>query len=170
MSYDLICAILLVLSFVAGFQRGVMRTLGSLLVVMVAIGFSLWITQYIMEFLHASWSQLPTYTGVVPFVTILVLSLITAFRLKTEMVPEGREGGDHLALNLLGGALLSVCMMFSLAVFSGLADQSQLIADHTKAESKAYKILNPLSDKGRQLWSKITANSHFLVRERKEMG
>ena len=168
MTYDIICLILVVLAFIGGFQKGVMRIFSFLIAICLSAIIAIWSAPYILDFLNASFSQLPPYT---PSLCILVLFLTLSWLLSSlvgllwKPIPKKKQNPVQ---NISGGVLLSAIMLLSIAILSGFFEQTKVISQQTKDSSYAYRILTPLHESSRQLWLNLTASTKVLKEKQPE--
>jgi hypothetical protein len=149
---------MVLLAFIGGFQKGVVKIFSLLLAFLFAILIVLWSVPYLYDFLNASLSEVPTWLG--PTLTFSELAILCFFGSKilgTTWRPGKKKGGSFFQ-NVLGGAFLSAFMLLSMAILSGFAEQTHLLSEKTKHESTAYKILDPVHQKSREIWHRLTSH------------
>ena len=148
---------MVLLAFIGGFQKGVVKILSTLLALLFAIVMVLWSVPYLYDFLSASLSEVPSWLG--PTLIFSELAILCFLGIKIlGTTPKGKKKGGSLLQNLLGGAFLSAFMLLSMAILGGFAEQTNLLTEKTKNESTAYKILDPVHQKSREIWHSLTSH------------
>jgi amino acid transporter len=149
---------MVLLAFVGGFQKGVVKIFSTLLALLFAVIIVLWSVPYLYNFLNASALEIPAWLG--PVIILGELAILSFLGFKIIKKPEKtKKKNDHsLFQNVMGGVLLSVFMLLSMAILSGFAEQTHLLTEKTKHESTAYKILDPVHQKSREIWHSLTSH------------
>jgi len=126
MTYDIICLLLVVLAFIGGVQKGVIRIFSFLIAICLSAITTLWSAPYILDFLNASFGHLPASP---PMVSMLLLFLAMSWVLSSlvgflwKPLPNRKQ---HPIQNVAGGVLLGAIMLFSIAILSGFFEQTNV--------------------------------------------
>lgn len=162
MTYDIICLLLVVLAFIGGFQKGVIRIFSFLIAICLSAIFTIWLAPYVTDFLEASSSSLPANSVAILLILVFVLSswlLGSLVRRLWKPIPRKKQSPIQ---NIAGGVILSIMMILSIAILNGFFEQTKIINSSTKHSSIAYKILTPIHEGSRQLWLNLTAHTRQI--------
>ncbi len=163
MVLDLVVSVLLLIAFIAGFQQGVVRTFSLLIALLLAGAFVLLITPYALDFVHASAGDQANVMGVVALVLLfggLVLSLSYLMR----KLWRHQNSMSKFWNNTFGGVILTLLMIGSISILSGFLDNARMLSPEIKADSIAYRYLQPLQEQTQILWEQMK-DSADLVRQ-----
>lgn len=167
MTYDIVCLLMVLLAFIGGFQKGVVKIFSTLLVWLFALAVVLWNVPYLSDFLNASMAEVPIWLIPVLIITELAILGFLGIKILGTTRRSGKKKDNSLFQNILGGVFLSIFMLLSMAILSGFADQTHLLTEKTKHESTAYKILDPVHHRSRDIWHRLT--SHVTNTRGKDM-
>lgn len=167
MWFDIVCIVLLVLAFVAGFQRGVIDTLLLIAGLVTAAVSTLFITPYVTAFLHSSFIEVSVaLIYLILFLIFLMLcwSITTFIRMVWKF---GKEDHPHTLWlgKTMGGLSLLSCMVLSIAVLSMFLDETSLMGEEQKDRSIGYRYLGPIRNQSHQLWQKISEYAHIATEQ-----
>ncbi|NND31618.1 MAG: hypothetical protein HKN76_03435 [Saprospiraceae bacterium] len=162
MIYDIICLLMVILAFAGGFQRGVVKVFGFLSAIIFGVICILWSAPYLSDFLNASMTQVPKW--LLPVLLFLEFSLIamTLFMLIPHRKQSKTKVYNGFLQNTMGGLFLSAFMVFSIGILSGFFEKTNVIREETRNSSVAYQMLNPLKQKSKQIWQRLTDQNDFL--------
>ncbi|MCB0685243.1 MAG: CvpA family protein [Saprospiraceae bacterium] len=162
MTFDIICFLLVILAFVGGFQKGVVRIFSFLMAIGLAAIVTIWSVPYLTDFLVASLPDVPGYLpSIILCILFVSLCWILSSLVQTLWKPTPKKKPSPVQ-NVAGGVILSSIMVISIAILSGFFEQTQVITATTKETSIAYKILIPINESSRQLWINLTQNHQTI--------
>ncbi len=146
---DIVLGILLALTAIAGFRKGLIVELASLAALVLgiwgAIEFSYITSNFLIENFDWKWEHLNTVSFILTFIIIIIIVHFVA-KVVTKLVETIMLGFVNklagLVFGLLKGALiLSIVLLF----FDSINDSIGLISEKTKKESRMYEPLKNLA-------------------------
>lgn len=163
MTYDIVCMVLILMAFIGGFQKGVVRIFGFLIAIFLAAGLTIWSAPYFLDFLAVSksdWSTpIPEILLFLEF-SLLVWMLTSLVSMLWKPVTRKKES---ITQNIGGGLMLACIMVFSIAILSGFFEQTKVITQETKEKSIAYQVLSPIRDTSKKIWSSTSFRNRLVV-------
>jgi len=165
MIFDALVLLLGTLAFIRGWQKGLLWAVFSLIAVLLGIFIALKFSQLLTDFLFSQEILAGKYTLPLSFL-ILFLTVLFGFRLLIKFIESLLEKILlGWANRLLGGLLYSGFVLLVFSVFCWLCNQSGLLSDTLKQESKSFTIIEPIAPKTVELSSKYLPLCQDLYRK-----
>ena len=156
MIYDILCLLMVLLAFIGGFQKGVVKIFGLLMAIIFACIILLWSAPYLNDFLIASMTTVPNWLGSTILVTEFIVVFVLFWSLLRSAGQTNTKVQNSIWQNTLGGLFLSAFMLLSISILSGFFEQTNVIQENTKQKSIAYQFLSPVQQKSKLLWRRLT--------------
>jgi len=146
---DIVLGILLILSAIGGFRRGLIAEIAALAALVLgiwgAIKFSYITSEFLIENFDWTWNHLNLVSFFITFVVIVILVHIVASTVK-KMVEAVMLGFVNklagLVFGIVRGALL---LSIVLVVFNIIDDDVQILSKEAKEKSKMYEPIRNLA-------------------------
>lgn len=141
MYIDIVLILFALYGLWVGFRKGFIRTLFSLLLVIVGLLLTLKLSPWVVEMIRDSIAMdklISLIIGVLLCYLVVTLILRWVGKNVDKML---RKAKLNLVSKLLGGILLGLLMVLSYSVIIWFLDQTQLISDHQRMTSKTYAFL-----------------------------
>ncbi len=152
MKYDILCVTLMLLAFVGGFQKGIIRTFAFFLALVLAAVVSLLSSPYVLSFLESSMNPIAEYVPIVIlFITFLICFLLFKTVLRILWIAPSKEESGWLP-RTAGGLLLASIMLLSISVITNFLENSSLIGNKTRDESRLYGFIEPINERTEDTW------------------
>ena len=142
---DIVLGILLLLSAVGGFKKGLIVELASLAALILgiwgAIKFSYITSEFLVENFDWNWNHLNTVSFIITFIIIVILVNIVA-KTVTKLVETVMLGFVNKLAGLVFGFLKgAIILSIILVVFNNINDDIEILSEETKSESRIYEPL-----------------------------
>ena len=146
---DIVLGILLVLSAVSGFRKGLVVELASLAALILgiwgAMKFSYITSEFLVENFDWKWDHLNIVSFVITFVVIVILVHIVGSTVN-KMVETVMLGFVNKLAGLVFGLLkAAIILSIILVVFDKIDEDMELLSSETKAESRMYEPIRNLA-------------------------
>ena len=146
---DIVLGILLILSAIGGFRKGLIVELASLAALILgiwgAIKFSYVTSEFLVENFDWKWDHLNIVSFIITFIVIVILVHIVG-NVVNKLVETVMLGFVNklagLVFGILKGALI---LSIILVVFDKINDDVEILSEETKAESRIYEPLRNLA-------------------------
>lgn len=147
MYIDIVLVLFALYGFWVGFRKGFIRTLFSLLLVVVGLLLTLKLSPWVVEFIRAQ-IQVDKLISLLVGVILCYVVIKVILRIIGKSVDKMlRKAKLNILSKLLGGILLAFLMILSYSVIIWFLDQTQLISDHQRLASKTYAYLTEVPAK-----------------------
>ena len=142
---DIILGILLLLSAIGGFKKGLIVELASLAALILgiwgAIKFSYITSKFLVDNFDWNWDHLNTVSFIVTFIIIVILVHIVA-KTVTKLVETVMLGFVNKLAGLVFGFLKgAIILSIVLVVFDKINEDFNILSEKTKTESRIYEPL-----------------------------
>jgi membrane protein required for colicin V production len=146
---DIVLGILLVLSAISGFRKGLVVELASLAALILgiwgAVEFSYITSEFLVENFHWQWDHLNIVSFLVTFVVIVILVHIVGSTVN-KMVETVMLGFVNKLAGLVFGILRAALILsIILVVFDKIDEDMELLSSETKAKSRMYEPIRNLA-------------------------
>ena len=146
---DIILAILLLLSAISGFRKGLVVELASLAALVLgiwgAVEFSYITTEFLIENLNVTSDHLPIISFVVTFIVIVILVHIVG-NVVNKMVETVMLGFiNKLAGMVFGFLRAALVLSIVMVVFDKIDEDVEILSEQTKENSKLYEPVRKLA-------------------------
>lgn len=153
MVFDAMVLILSTLAFIRGWQKGFLWAIFSLIAVLLGILIALRFSQLLSDFLFRQDILAGKYTLPLSFL-VLFLTVLFGFRLLIKLIESLLEKILlGWANRTLGGLLYAGFVLLVFSLFCWLGNQSGLLSQELKKESKAFVYIEPIAPKTVELAS-----------------
>ncbi len=155
MIIDLIVALIAVYGFYMGYSKGIIKTIFSILAIMIGLLVALKLSPFVIGFLEGLFDKQNSIIFIAGFVLTfaIVLFLIRYTGKNLEDVFKA------IKLNFLnkiaGGALLSLLFIVGLSYVVWFTDRTHLIGEQTKASSITYPMLITMPQRSSKMVEKV---------------
>ena len=144
---DIVLGILLLLSAIGGFKKGLIVELASLAALILgiwgAIKFSYITSEFLVDNFDWKWDHLNTVSFIITFIVIVILVHIVA-KTVTKLVETVMLGFVNKLAGLIFGFLKgAIILSIILVVFDKINEDVKILSEKTKTESRIYE---PLKD------------------------
>ncbi len=142
---DIILGILLLLSAIGGFKKGLVVELASLAALILgiwgAIKFSYITSEFLVDNFDWNWDHLNTVSFIITFIVIVILVHIVA-KTVTKLVETVMLGFVNKLAGLVFGFLKgAIILSIILVVFDKINEDINILSEKTKTESRIYEPL-----------------------------
>lgn len=172
MALDFLIVTLLVVAFIAGFQKGIFRSFTLCLSFFLATFLALIFTPNVLAFFDESFGQghvLVRFLGTL----LLFLSLVLVIYQLFQTINSWRGEGITYFRLLFGGFMLSLMMLFSIAILTGFLQKSGMLQSDGAKESHCLQFIQPVQDLTSGIWEKAMIGAETIrdksTRERGEL-
>ena len=146
---DIIIGILLLLSAISGFKKGLIAELASLAALILgiwgAVEFSFVTSEFLVENLNLTTEHLPIISFVVTFIVIVILVHIVG-NVVNKMVETVMLGFVNKLAGLVFGFLRAALVLsIILVVFDKIDEDVEILSEQTKENSKLYEPVRKLA-------------------------
>jgi len=146
---DIVLGILLVLSAISGFRKGLVVELASLAALILgiwgAMKFSYITSDFLVENFDWKWDHLNIVSFIITFVVIVILVHIVGSTVN-KMVETVMLGFVNKLAGLVFGLLkAAIILSIILVVFDKIDEDMELLSSETKAESRMYEPIRNLA-------------------------
>jgi len=170
MVLDFLFVTLIVVAFVAGFQKGIFRSFTLCLSFFLTSFLALIFAPDVIAFFDESFGEghlLVRFLAALLLFLSLVLIIYQLFQTINSW-PGERVSSFRL---LLGGFLLSVMMLFSLAILTGFLQQSGMLQTERARESQCLQLMQPMQDLTSGIWEKAMVGAETIkVKSERQRG
>ncbi len=142
---DIVLGILLILSAIGGFKKGLIVELASLAALILgiwgAIEFSYITSEFLVDNFDWKWDHLNVVSFIITFIVIVILVHIVG-KTVTKLVETVMLGFVNKLAGLVFGFLKgAIILSIILVVFDKINEDVDILSDDTKAESRIYEPL-----------------------------
>jgi len=142
---DIVLGILLILSAIGGFKKGLIVELASLAALVLgiwgAIEFSYITSEFLVDYFDWKWDHLSTVSFIITFIVIVILVHIVG-KTVTKLVETVMLGFVNKLAGLVFGFLKgAIILSIVLVVFDKINEDINILSEKTKTESRIYEPL-----------------------------
>jgi membrane protein required for colicin V production len=146
---DIVLGILLILSAISGFKKGLVVELASLAALILgiwgAVKFSYITSEFLVENFNWSWDHLNIASFIITFVVIVILVHIVGSTVN-KMVETVMLGFVNKLAGLVFGILRAALILsIILVVFDKIDEDMEILSSETKANSRMYEPIRNLA-------------------------
>lgn len=161
MVLDFLFVTLLVVAFVAGFQKGIFRSFTLCLSFFLAAFLALIFSPQILAFFEESFGEGHLLIRFLASLLLFLSLVLVIFQLFQTINTWQGEGVTYFRL-LFGGFMLSVMMLFSIAILTGFLQKSGMLHSENAKASHCLRLIEPMQDLTSDIWEKAMVGAETI--------
>ncbi len=161
MVLDFLFVTLLVVAFSAGFQKGIFRSLTLGLSFFLAGCIALMFTPHALTFFDESFGEGHLLIRFMATLLLFLSLVLVIYQLFQTLNNWQGQGVTYLRL-LFGGFMLSVMMLFSLAILTGFLQKSGMLQSKASTQSHCLQLIQPMQKMTSVVWEKALVGAETI--------
>ncbi len=149
MYIDILLGLTLVLGFLYGYSRGIIKTIFSLVSIMVGIIAAMKLSPIVITGLESLMPNNPRLTYILGFILTFVVVIVLIRFIGNKLEKLLKKSGVNFMNKFMGGSVMVVFFGIIYSFIVWFANEARLLSETQKDQSFTYYILEPIPAKAR---------------------